>query len=167
MLLNPRVKRGQLPFFLSLLVLVTISNLSLCLQWLNNSCLLLSVAFSGLYMMCHFLLVHRLHTPVVDEKGAARQTTSQFTSGSSLLSCRFQICPASVDFVLLPGLLKSTIPLLEGVGRKADILFLPAGSLGSTRGPVYEALHCALAWEGTFGFVVAVACWWGVMFFLV
>ena len=53
----------------------------------------------------------------------------------------------------------STILLLEGVGRKADILFLRAGSRGNNRGPVYEALHCALAWEGTFGFVLAVACW--------
>ena len=102
---NPMVKRGQLPFFLSLLLL-TIRSLSLCLQWLNNSCLLLSVAFSGLNMMCHFSLVHRLQTPVDDEKGAARQTTSQLTSGSSCLSCRFHMCPASVYFVLSSDLLK-------------------------------------------------------------
>ena len=40
----------------------------------------------------------------------------------------------------------STKPLLEGVGSKANILFLCAGSCGSDRGPVDKALHGALAW---------------------
>ena len=107
--INPRVRWGQVPLGLSLLTFFTSSNFSLCRQWLNSSCLRFRVAVSGLKIICHFSLVHRLQTPVIGEKGAARQTTSHLIFGSSFSSLLAQICPASVVFVLPSGFPKSCL----------------------------------------------------------
>ena len=63
----------------------------------------------GLKYYLPFLLVHKLQTPVIGEKGAARQTISQSISGSSVLSLSLQMCPASVVLVLPSGFLKSCL----------------------------------------------------------
>ena len=68
-------------------------------------------------------------------------------------------------FWLAEVLLVPLIPLLEGVGCKADILLLSVGP--GDRGPVHQVLCGALAWQGALGLVLAVTSGWGVTFFLV
>ena len=71
----------------------------MCRQWLKSSCLLLSDANSGLKIMFHFSLIHKLQVPVMGEKGAALHTISHLMEGSSPLSFNLQTCPASVVLV--------------------------------------------------------------------
>ena len=104
-----RFKWGHLPLFLNLLIFFTINILSLCLQWLKISCLLLRVAFSGWKRIFHFSAVQRLHVLDMGENGAALHTTSQFSWNSVPLSLSCHTCPASVVFVRPSGLARSCL----------------------------------------------------------
>ena len=159
-LICPEVTRGQLPFVRFFLSFFINNNLSLCLQWLNSSCLLFRVAVSGLYIICHFSAVHSLQIRVIGEKGEALQIIPPYVvvlplvlqppdvAGQGWTCSIFWM--VKITFMTLP-------PLLEGVGCQPHILL--HGGVAGHIGLIDQLVHSTLSWQGTGGFVLAVALW--------
>ena len=74
---------GQLDQVLSFTFLFLLTNnwSSLCRQCANNSFREFNVAIFGLKIIFHFSVVHKLHKPVIGEKGEALEITFQSIFG--------------------------------------------------------------------------------------